>query len=58
VVDTIGTHEAQAVDLNGDGLPDLVGHQENTDQIGTDGAVDWWSNDTRHWAGGSRAKGG
>ena len=45
-IDTLGTHEAQAVDLDGDGLPDLVGHAENTDLIGTNGPVTAWQNDT------------
>ena len=45
-IDTLGTHEAQAVDLDGDGLPDLVGHDENTDLVGTNGPVHAWQNDT------------
>jgi hypothetical protein len=45
-IDTVGTHEAQAVDLDGDGLPDLVGHEENADVIGRDGAVQAWYNET------------
>ncbi|HZP41001.1 MAG TPA: VCBS repeat-containing protein [Candidatus Binatia bacterium] len=46
IVDEVGTHEAQAVDLDGDGLPDIVGHEENTDLVGRDGAVDAWRNAT------------
>jgi hypothetical protein len=46
-IDTVGTHEAQAVDLDGDGLPDLVGHDENTDLTGTNGPVQAWQNDSR-----------
>ena len=45
-IDTVGTHEAQAADLDGDGLPELVGHDENTDLIGTNGPVHAWQNDT------------
>ncbi len=45
-IDTIGTHEAAAADLDGDGRPDLVGHDENTDLIGTNGPVRAWQNDT------------
>jgi len=45
-IDTVGTHEARAVDLDGDGLPDLIGHEENTDVIGRDGAVQSWLNQT------------
>jgi hypothetical protein len=45
-VDRLGTHEAQAVDLDGDGLPDLVGHAENTDLVGTNGPVHAWGNET------------
>ena len=43
LVDRLGTHEAQAVDLDGDGLPDIVGHDENTPG---NGAVRWWRNVT------------
>jgi VCBS repeat protein len=45
-IDTVGTHEAQGVDLDGDGLTDLVGHEENTDVIARDGAVQAWFNET------------
>jgi hypothetical protein len=45
-VDAQGTHEARAVDLQPDGLPDLVGHEENTDLIGTNGPVQVWMNRT------------
>jgi hypothetical protein len=45
-IDTVGTHEAQVVDLDGDGLPDIVGHDENTDLTGTNGPVHAWQNDT------------
>ena len=40
-------HEVQAVDLDGDGLPDLVGHEENTQVLGRNGAVFTWRNATR-----------
>ena len=40
-------HEFQAVDLDGDGLPDLVGHEENTQVLGRNGAVFTWRNATR-----------
>ena len=45
-IDTIGTHEAQAVDLDGDGRPDLIGHQENMELIGKNGPVNAWRNET------------
>jgi len=46
VVDDTGTHEGQAVDLNGDGLPDLAGDQENTELLTPprNGRVSWWEN--------------
>jgi hypothetical protein len=46
VVDTTGTHEARAVDLNGDGLPDITGDEENTDLLNPprNGRVSWWQN--------------
>jgi hypothetical protein len=48
LVDTTGTHEARAADLNGDGLPDIVGDEENTDLITPprNGRVSWWQNTT------------
>jgi hypothetical protein len=46
VVDAIGTHEATAVDLDGDGLPDLIGHEENTQLVGRNGGVFAWRNRT------------
>src|SRR5262245_4522190 len=46
VVDNFGTHEAQAVDLNGDGLPEIAGTEENTDLVGRNGTVSWWQNVT------------
>jgi hypothetical protein len=46
VVDHFGTHEAQAVDLNGDGLPEIAGTEENTDLVGRNGTVSWWQNVT------------
>ena len=48
VVDSIGAHDVQAADLNGDGLPDLVGHEENTDlaRPPRNGRVFWWQNVT------------
>jgi hypothetical protein len=42
LVDTLGTHEAVAPDLDGDGLPDVVGHDENTAPL--NGPVRWWQN--------------
>jgi hypothetical protein len=46
LVDNTGTHEARAIDLNGDGLPDLVGDEENTDLLTPprNGRVSWWQN--------------
>ena len=46
-VDDVGAHEVQAVDLDGDGLSDLVGHEENTQVLGRNGAVFTWRNATR-----------
>src|SRR5262249_20562969 len=46
VVENFGTHEAQAVDLNGDGLPEIAGTEENTDLVGRNGTVSWWQNVT------------
>lgn len=48
VVDSIGAHDVTAADLNGDGRPDLVGHEENTDLLvpPRDGRVYWWQNVT------------
>lgn len=46
-IDTIGTHEAQAVDLDGDGRPDVIGHQENMELVGKNGPVNAWRNETR-----------
>ncbi len=48
LVDRKGTHEARAVDLDGDGRPDIVGHEENTDLLDppTDGPVSRWRNET------------
>jgi hypothetical protein len=45
-IDDIGTHQARAVDLDGDGRPDLIGHEENTHVIGRNGAVHVWWNET------------
>ena len=47
-VDTHGTHEAQVIDLNGDGLADIAGDEENTefDHHARDGVVSWWENRT------------
>jgi hypothetical protein len=45
-IDAVGTHEAQVADVDGDGRPDVVGHEENTDQIGRFGAVHLWRNET------------
>jgi hypothetical protein len=47
-VDRHGTHEAQVVDLDGDGLADIAGDEENT-ELGDDprdGIVSWWENRT------------
>jgi hypothetical protein len=46
LVDNTGTHEARAIDLDGDGLPDLVGDEENTDLLTPprNGRVSWWQN--------------
>jgi FG-GAP-like repeat len=48
LVDNTGTHEARAVDIDGDGLPDLVGDEENTDLLNPprNGRVSWWQNVT------------
>jgi hypothetical protein len=48
LVDNMGTHEARAVDLDGDGLPDIAGDEENTDLLNPprDGRVSWWQNVT------------
>ena len=48
IVDNTGTHEGQAIDFNGDGLPDLAGDQENTELLTPprDGRVSWWENVT------------
>jgi hypothetical protein len=45
-VDTHGTHEAQVVDLDGDGYADIAGDEENTELIENprDGIVSWWWN--------------
>ena len=47
-LDTIGTHEVKAADLDGDGLLDLAGHFENTDfpTPTQNGPVHWWENQT------------
>jgi hypothetical protein len=47
-VDTRGTHEAQVLDLDGDGLSDIVGDEENTELVPEprDGLVSWWRNTT------------
>src|SRR5262245_21763157 len=48
LVDNTGTHEARAVDLNGDGLPDIAGDEENTDLVNPprNGRISWWQNVT------------
>jgi len=48
LVDHDGTHEARAVDLNGDGFPDIAGGEENTDLLNPpqNGQVSWWENTT------------
>jgi hypothetical protein len=48
LVDHDGTHEARAVDLNGDGFPDIAGGEENTDLVTPPraGQVSWWENTT------------
>ena len=59
VVDSIGAHDVQAADLNRDGLPDLVGHEENTDRARPprNGRVFWWQNVTPPPRGGSSCTG-
>ncbi len=54
VVDSIGAHDVQAADLNADGLPDLVGHEENTNlaRPPRNGRVFWWGNVTTQPRGG------
>ena len=46
VVDSVGAHDLQVADLDRDGLPDLLGHEENTDRLDPprDGRVWWWRN--------------
>jgi lysophospholipase L1-like esterase len=48
VIDSVGTHEAVVADFNGDGKPDIAGHDENTDFINPpqNGSVHWWTNYT------------
>lgn len=48
-IDNLGTHEAVAVDLNGDGKVDIAGHDENTDFMSPpqNGPVRWWANNTQ-----------
>jgi hypothetical protein len=48
LVDHDGTHEARAIDLNGDGWPDIAGGEENTDLVTPprNGQVSWWENTT------------
>jgi FG-GAP-like repeat len=48
LVDDTGTHEARAIDIDRDGLPDLVGDEENTDLLTPprNGRVSWWQNVT------------
>src|SRR5262249_18415463 len=48
LVDRRGTHEARVADLNGDGLDDIVGHEENTDRLDPPrpGVTSWWENRT------------
>jgi hypothetical protein len=48
LVDNHGTHEAQVVDLDGDGYADIAGDEENTELIDNprDGIVSWWWNRT------------
>jgi VCBS repeat protein len=45
VVDTIGTLEADAVDIDGDGRVDIVGHEGDRDGR-TPGVLSWWRNTT------------
>lgn len=44
LVDDRGTHEAQVLDLDGDGLADIAGDEENTELIAQPrhGIVSWW----------------
>ena len=46
LVDRRGTHEARAVDIGGDGFPDIAGDEENTELIAPlrNGRVTWWEN--------------
>jgi Ca2+-binding RTX toxin-like protein len=47
-IDTVGSHEAVAVDVNGDGRIDLIGGDENSDRATPPrtGNARWWRNDT------------
>jgi hypothetical protein len=45
-IDVIGTHDAQVVDIDGDGLPDVIGHEENAQLVGRFGEVHLWRNET------------
>lgn len=59
VVDSIGAHDVQTADLNGDGRPDLVGHEENTNlaRPPRNGKVFWWQNVTTPLRGGTACSG-
>jgi hypothetical protein len=48
LVDHTGTHEGRARDMDGDGRPDIVGDEENTDLLNPprNGRVSWWRNVT------------
>ncbi len=48
-IDNIGTHEASAADIDGDGKLDIVGHYENTDFMNPsqNGPVHWWKNNSQ-----------
>jgi len=48
LVDNVGTHEARAVDLDGNGFPDIAGGEENTDLVSPprNGQVSWWRSTT------------
>lgn len=53
VVDAVGAHDLTAADLDGDGRPDLLGHEENTDRASPprNGRVFWWRNVTLRGGG-------
>jgi hypothetical protein len=60
VMDTVGTHEAAAADLDGDGLVDLAGDEENTERADPPrpGRVFWWRAEIVRESGGGGGGGG